>query len=56
LNEIIPAETIKGYDARVVIDTIVDDGSFFEIMPKYADNIVVGFARIDGWSVGIVAN
>jgi acetyl-CoA carboxylase carboxyltransferase component len=41
---------------HMVIETLVDNGEFFEIMPNYADNIVTGFARIDGWSVGIVAN
>lgn len=40
----------------MIIDTIVDGGKFFEIMPSYAGNIVVGFARVDGYTVGIVAN
>ena len=56
MNEIIPAETLKTYDAKLIIDTIVDSGQFFEIMPSYAGNIVTGFGRIDGWTVGIVAN
>lgn len=56
LNEIIPAETLKSYDVRMIIDKIVDDGQFFEIMPNYAGNITTGFGRIDGWTVGIVAN
>jgi len=56
LNEIIPAEAQRPYDVRMIIDTLVDNGQFFEIMPSYAGNVCVGFARIDGWTVGIVAN
>jgi len=56
LNEIIPAEKLKSYDVRMIIDTIVDQGQFFEIMPNYAGNVTVGFGRVDGWTVGIVAN
>lgn len=56
LSEIIPAETSKSYDAKVIVETLVDHGQFFEIMPSYAGNVVVGFGRIDGWTVGIVAN
>lgn len=56
LNEIIPAESLRSYDARVIVETLVDHGQFFEIMPNYAGNVIVGFGRIDGWTVGIVAN
>jgi acetyl-CoA carboxylase carboxyltransferase component len=56
LAEIVPAERRKVYDVRLVINEITDGESFFEIKPDYAQNIVVGFARIDGRSVGIIAN
>ena len=56
LEEIVPAERKKVYDVRLVINEIVDEGSFFEIKPDYAPNMVIGFARMDGRSVGIIAN
>ncbi len=56
LNSIIPDNPNKPYDMKEVIEKIVDDGYFFEIQPDYAANIVVGFARLGGQSVGIVAN
>jgi acetyl-CoA carboxylase carboxyltransferase component len=56
LEEIVPAERKKVYDVRLVIREIVDGGSFFEIKPDYARNIVTGFARMDGRSVGVIAN
>src|SRR5438309_2542687 len=56
LNSIVPAASNQPYDIREVIDLIVDDGYFFEVHRDYAPNIVVGFARLDGRSVGIVAN
>jgi propionyl-CoA carboxylase beta subunit len=56
LNSIVPEASNQPYDIREVIDLIVDDGYFFEVHPEYAQNIVVGFARLDGRSVGIVAN
>src|SRR5881392_562738 len=56
LNAIIPEASNQPYDIRGVIDLIVDDGYFFEVHRDYAQNIVVGFARLDGRSVGIVAN
>ena len=56
LNGIIPEEPNKPYDVMDVIRAIVDDGKFFEVHARYAKNIVVGFARFDGMSVGIVAN
>jgi propionyl-CoA carboxylase beta chain len=56
LNSIIPEASNQPYDIREVIDLIVDDGYFFEVHAGYAQNIVVGFARLDGRSVGIVAN
>lgn len=55
-NEIIPADAKSPFDVKEVIDTLVDTGTFFEIMPDFAANVVVGFARIDGAVVGVVAN
>jgi len=56
LNSIVPEASNQPYDIREVIDLIVDDGYFFEVHRAYAPNIVVGFARLDGRAVGIVAN
>ncbi len=56
LNTIIPDNPNKPYDIKEIIRLIMDDGQFFEIHEHYATNIVVGFARLGGHSVGIVAN
>ena len=56
LNEIIPDSAAQAYDMNEVITTIVDNNEFFEIQPLYAKNIIIGFARFNGQSVGIVAN
>jgi propionyl-CoA carboxylase beta chain len=56
LDRLIPAEAARPYDMKDLIRRIVDDAYLFEIQPEYAPNIVVGFARIDGRSIGIVAN
>ena len=56
MNEIVPASSKEALDVMAVIDRLVDGGDFFEIMPDFARNIVVGFARIEGLVVGIVAN
>ena len=56
LNEIIPDSASQAYDINEVIRTIVDNNEFFEIQPHYAKNIIIGFARFNGQSVGIVAN
>ena len=56
LNEIIPENPNEAYDMYKVIGAVVDDGEFFEVQPKFAKNIIVGFARFNGQSVGIVAN
>src|SRR5579862_8291157 len=55
LNSIIPDNPNKPYDVKTVIQHIVDDGEFFEVQEYFATNIVVGFARLNGRSVGIVA-
>lgn len=56
LNAIIPDNPNLPYDVKDVIYSIVDDGKFFEIHEQYAPNIVIGFARFNGMSVGVVAN
>ncbi len=56
LNEVIPALASQPYDMRSVVDGIVDDDSFLEVQKDFAENMIVGFARIEGRSVGIVAN
>ncbi len=56
LDTLVPANPNKPYDILDVIGRVVDHSSFFEIHPDYAANIVVGFARLGGRSVGIVAN
>ena len=56
LNDIIPDNPNQPYDIREVIDGVVDGESFMEIHKDYAENIVVGFARLGGRSIGIVAN
>jgi len=56
LNAIVPESSNQPYDIRDIIHTVVDDGYFFEVQEHFAANIVIGFARLGGYSVGIVAN
>lgn len=56
LNSIVPESSNQPYDIRDVINAVVDDGYFFEVQEHYAQNIVIGFARLGGYPVGIVAN
>ena len=56
LDLLIPDEPNRPYDMHEVITRIVDDGEFLEIMQNWAGNVLIGFARLDGRSVGIVAN
>ncbi len=56
LRDIVPDSPNKPYDVHDVIRRVVDDGFFYEVHERYADNIVVGFAHLGGRSVGIVAN
>ncbi|KAA0719204.1 Propionyl-CoA carboxylase beta chain, mitochondrial [Triplophysa tibetana] len=56
LDIIVPLESTKAFDMLDVVHSIVDERKFFEIMPNYARNIVVGFARMNGRTVGIVGN
>jgi propionyl-CoA carboxylase beta chain len=56
LDTLIPDNPNKPYDMKELVEKVVDDGEFFELQPDYAKNIIVGFARMDGQVVGIVAN
>src|SRR6267378_922370 len=56
LDELVPDEATKPYDIKKVIGAVIDDGEFLEIQPLFAENIVCGFARLGGYSVGIVGN
>ncbi len=56
LREIVPDDPRDPYDIKGIIRLVVDDGEFFEVMPLHAQNIVVGYSRLNGHSVGIVAN
>ena len=56
ISEIVPVDSKRPYDVRDVINAFVDANSFFEVQPDFARNIVVGFARLEGETVGIVAN
>jgi len=56
LNDLIPADPNKPYDMKELILSVIDDKHFFEIMPHYAQNMIIGFARMAGKPVGIVAN
>lgn len=54
--EILPEDRNRPYDMRALLDTIIDSGSFIEYKKGYGQTILTGYARIDGWNVGIVAN
>lgn len=56
LNSIVPEQSTQPYDIRDIIHNVVDENYFFEVQEHYAPNIVIGFARLGGFSVGIVAN
>ncbi|MDN5771414.1 MAG: acyl-CoA carboxylase subunit beta, partial [Microlunatus sp.] len=56
LDTLIPDSPNRPYDMREVIERVLDDGEFLEVQPLFAPNIVVGFGRVDGRSVGVVAN
>jgi propionyl-CoA carboxylase beta chain len=56
LNAAVPQSSNQPYDIRDIIHSVVDDGYFFEVQEHFAANIVIGFARLGGFSVGIVAN
>jgi acetyl-CoA carboxylase carboxyltransferase component len=56
LDTLIPSDPNKPYDMRDVVTHVVDDGDFFEIMPYWGGNLIIGFARLAGHAVGIVGN
>jgi len=56
LDDLIPDEPTKPYDMHRVIEAVADQDSFLELQPRFAENVVCGFARLGGYSVGIVAN
>lgn len=56
LDSLIPPSANQPYDIKELITKVVDEGGFFELQPSYAGNIVIGFGRIEGRTVGIVAN
>ena len=56
LNTIVPEASTQPYDIRDIIHTVADENYFFEVQEHFAPNIVIGFARLGGYSVGIVAN
>ncbi|XP_057302431.1 propionyl-CoA carboxylase beta chain, mitochondrial-like [Hydractinia symbiolongicarpus] len=56
LDSIIPTDPLKGYDMKIVMKTLADDGELFEIMPKWAENIITAFARMNGKTIGFVGN
>ena len=56
LDQLVPLDSSAAYDMKEIILATIDERDFFEIMPDYAKNIIVGFARMNGRTVGIVAN
>ena len=56
LSKVVPDDSNKPYDMKSIIMSVVDESNFFEIQPFYAPNIVIGFGRLGGYSIGIVAN
>jgi len=56
LDGLVPGDPNKPYDVKEVVRAVVDDGVFLEVHEHYARNLIVGFGRIDGGSVGVVAN
>jgi len=56
LNDFVPESSNKAYDMKEIIKEVVDNGDFMEVQPLFATNFITGFARIDGYTVGILAN
>jgi acetyl-CoA carboxylase carboxyltransferase component len=56
LDDLVPEQRTKPYDMRAIIRHVVDTDSFFELQPEFAQNILTGFARLNGYPVGVVAN
>ena len=56
LNNIVPFDANKPYDMKIVLNSICDRNEFYEIMPDFAKNILIGFGEVEGRVIGIVAN
>jgi propionyl-CoA carboxylase beta chain len=56
LDTLIPDDSNKPYDMKELVTTVLDDGDFFELKPDYAGNLIIGFGRMEGATVGVVAN
>lgn len=56
LNTLVPENTNKPYDMKELVKRLVDEGDFFELQPEYAKNMIIGFGRMEGHTVGFVAN
>lgn len=56
IDTVVPVEERRAYDMHKVIDAVVDEDSFFEVKPLWAKELVIGFARLDGQAIGVVAN
>lgn len=56
LNSIVPDSDNQPYDMKTVVETVLDEGEFFEVQPLFAPNVLIGFGHVEGHSVGIVAN
>src|SRR5271169_3367 len=56
LDTLVPSSSNKPYDMKELIEKVIDEGDFFEIQPDFARNIIIGFARMEGSTIGIVAN
>jgi acetyl-CoA carboxylase carboxyltransferase component len=56
LDDLVPETSTKPYDMHEILGALLDDGAFFEIQPDHAQNIIVGFGRLDGHTIGVVAN
>ena len=56
LDTMVPTNANKPYDIKDVVTAVADDGTFFEVQPEYAPNIVIGFCRLGGRSIGVIAN
>ena len=56
IGDVVPAEERRAYDMHRVVDALVDEGSFFEFKPLFAKELIIGFGRLEGETVGIVAN
>ena len=56
LDSVVPEDPLKPYNMYEVINSVVDKGTFFEVHAEYARNAIVGFARLNGWSIGVIGN